>query len=90
MPQVDYEFNTSTNTMDFLQWQTKEKYMHNLSILLEWSPYSTEIELLKQVSHHSKMSKIIYVCVCVCFIIIAYLLRVYLLRGEEILGYFGF
>ncbi|XP_074324436.1 protein MICRORCHIDIA 6-like isoform X2 [Apium graveolens] len=48
VPMVDYEFNTSTETMDFLQWQSKENYMHNLSILLEWSPYSTEIELLKQ------------------------------------------
>ncbi|KAK1363128.1 Protein MICRORCHIDIA like [Heracleum sosnowskyi] len=48
VPMVDYEFNTSTDTMDFLQWQSKENYMHNLSILLEWSPYSTEIELLKQ------------------------------------------
>lgn len=60
LPQVDYELNTSTDTMDFLQWQSKENYMHNLSILLEWSPYSTEIELLKQVSHHAEMSIIMY------------------------------
>ncbi|XP_017216539.1 protein MICRORCHIDIA 6 [Daucus carota subsp. sativus] len=48
VPMVDYEFNTSTGTMDFLQGQSKENYMHNLSILLKWSPYSSEIELLNQ------------------------------------------
>lgn len=60
--QVDYEFNTSTGTMDFLQGQSKENYMHNLSILLEWSPYSSEIELLNQVSPHTVLSLLTYIC----------------------------
>lgn len=51
MSQVDYELNTSTGTAGYLQLQSKENYVCNLAILLQWSPYSTEEELLKQVSH---------------------------------------
>jgi hypothetical protein len=46
--QVDYEFNASTGALDILHG--KEHFMPNLSMLLQWSPFSTEAELLKQVS----------------------------------------
>jgi hypothetical protein len=45
---VDYEFNTSTGTLEILHG--KEHFMSNLSMLLQWSPFLTEAELLKQVS----------------------------------------
>jgi hypothetical protein len=43
--QVDYEFNASNGAMEILHG--KEHFMSNL---LQWSPFSTEAELLKQVS----------------------------------------
>ncbi|XP_031102892.1 protein MICRORCHIDIA 6-like isoform X1 [Ipomoea triloba] len=46
VPMIDYEFKTSTGAWDSLS--TKEKFMSNLSLLLQWSPYSTESDLLKQ------------------------------------------
>ncbi|KAK2663722.1 hypothetical protein Ddye_002296 [Dipteronia dyeriana] len=46
VPMVDYEFNTATETFNVLHG--KEHFTSNLSMLLEWSPYSTESELLKQ------------------------------------------
>ncbi|XP_059643258.1 protein MICRORCHIDIA 6-like isoform X2 [Cornus florida] len=48
VPMVDYEFNTLTGTMDTLHRYGKEHFTSNLSMLLQWSPYSTEVELLKQ------------------------------------------
>jgi hypothetical protein len=45
---VDYEFNASTGALDILHG--KEHFMPNLSMLVQWSPFSTEAELLKQVS----------------------------------------
>ncbi|KAK0587848.1 hypothetical protein LWI29_029942 [Acer saccharum] len=46
VPMVDYEFNTATETFNVLHG--REHFTSNLSLLLEWSPYSTESELLKQ------------------------------------------
>ncbi|XP_060670368.1 protein MICRORCHIDIA 6 isoform X6 [Ziziphus jujuba] len=46
VPMVDYKYNTSTGSLEILQG--REHYMSNLSLLLKWSPYSTEAELLKQ------------------------------------------
>ncbi|CAK9153419.1 unnamed protein product [Ilex paraguariensis] len=46
VPMVDYEVNTSTGALDNLH--SKEHYIANLSMLLQWSLYSTEEELLKQ------------------------------------------
>ncbi|KAG2678842.1 hypothetical protein I3760_11G022700 [Carya illinoinensis] len=46
VPMVDYKFNTSTGTREILR--AKEHFMSNLSIMLQWSPFSTESELLKQ------------------------------------------
>ncbi|XP_040362764.1 protein MICRORCHIDIA 6-like [Rosa chinensis] len=43
---VDYEFNHTTETLDIMHG--REHFMSNLSLLLQWSPYSTEAELLKQ------------------------------------------
>jgi hypothetical protein len=48
--QVDYELNTAGN-LEILDRYGKEYFMSNLSLLLQWSPYSTEAELLKQVSN---------------------------------------
>ncbi|KAL2492634.1 Histidine kinase [Abeliophyllum distichum] len=53
VPMVDYEFNTQTGTWNSLH--SEQHLKNNLSILLQWSPYSTEAELLKQcdnVGHH--------------------------------------
>lgn len=50
--QVDYEFNTSTKTLEPLLSHGKENFSINLSMLLQWSPYSTEENLMKQVSFH--------------------------------------
>ncbi|XVF19180.1 hypothetical protein REPUB_Repub11eG0087800 [Reevesia pubescens] len=46
VPMVDYELNMSSGTLDVLHG--REHFVSNLSILLQWSPYSTEAELLKQ------------------------------------------
>ncbi|XP_062170228.1 protein MICRORCHIDIA 6-like [Alnus glutinosa] len=46
VPMVDYEFNASTGAMEILHG--KEHFMSNLFMLLQWSPFSTEAELLKQ------------------------------------------
>ncbi|KAJ0237541.1 Protein MICRORCHIDIA 6 [Hirschfeldia incana] len=46
VPILDYEFKASTN--EFVTLQDREHYKSNLSILLEWSPFSTEAELLQQ------------------------------------------
>ncbi|CAN0901173.1 Protein MICRORCHIDIA 6 [Linum grandiflorum] len=46
--QVDYEFNTETNRLEISSLQTKESFDANLLLLMQWSPYSTETELLKQ------------------------------------------
>ncbi|XP_004299917.1 PREDICTED: MORC family CW-type zinc finger protein 3 isoform X2 [Fragaria vesca subsp. vesca] len=46
VPMVDYKFNPTTETLDIMHG--REHFMSNLSLLLQWSPYSTEAELLKQ------------------------------------------
>lgn len=48
VPMVDYELNTSSGNMEISHRYDKEYFMSNLSMLLRWSPYSTEAELLKQ------------------------------------------
>ncbi|XP_047338867.1 protein MICRORCHIDIA 6 isoform X2 [Impatiens glandulifera] len=48
VPMVDYEFNRSTGSLEMLQRLNKENFALNLSMLMQWSPYSTEVELLKQ------------------------------------------
>ncbi|KAJ1418303.1 Histidine kinase/HSP90-like ATPase [Sesbania bispinosa] len=52
VPMVNYEFNTSTGSLEILNGQ--EHFVANLSLLVRWSPYSSEADLLKQmlVSHH--------------------------------------
>lgn len=47
--QVDYEYNMSTSTFDPLHRYGQEHFQSNISILLQWSPYSSELELMKQV-----------------------------------------
>ncbi|KAG7023121.1 Protein MICRORCHIDIA 6, partial [Cucurbita argyrosperma subsp. argyrosperma] len=46
VPMVDYEYNKASGKMEILHG--KEHFMSNLSILLQWSPYSSEAELLEQ------------------------------------------
>ncbi|XP_050384957.1 protein MICRORCHIDIA 6-like isoform X9 [Argentina anserina] len=46
VPMVDYEFNPTSETLEIMHG--REHFMFNLSLLLQWSPYLTEAELLKQ------------------------------------------
>lgn len=46
VPILDYEYKASTS--QFVTLQDREHFISNLSILLEWSPFSTETELLQQ------------------------------------------
>ncbi|KAJ8440306.1 hypothetical protein Cgig2_012742 [Carnegiea gigantea] len=48
VPMVDYEYNMSTSTFDPLHRYGQEHFQSNISILLQWSPYSSELELMKQ------------------------------------------
>ncbi|XP_038682895.1 protein MICRORCHIDIA 6-like isoform X2 [Tripterygium wilfordii] len=48
VPMVDYEFNETSGMLEMSTRFGKEHFMSNLSMLLQWSPYSTESELLKQ------------------------------------------
>ncbi|KAJ0950667.1 putative histidine kinase/HSP90-like ATPase, morc, S5 domain 2 [Helianthus annuus] len=48
VPMVHYEFNFVTNSFVSLQAKDNEYPNLNMSMLLKWSPYSTEEELLKQ------------------------------------------
>ncbi|XP_061366802.1 protein MICRORCHIDIA 6-like [Gastrolobium bilobum] len=46
VPMVNYEFNSSTESLEILNG--REHFRSNLSMLLNWSPYSSEAELMKQ------------------------------------------
>jgi len=48
--QVDYEYNMSTDTFKPVYRYGGEHFQSNISIILQWSPYSTEAELMKQVT----------------------------------------
>ncbi|KAK6928368.1 Morc, S5 domain 2-like, partial [Dillenia turbinata] len=48
VPVVDYKFNVPTETFEAIIPHGKEHFSSNLSVLLQWSPFSTEEELLKQ------------------------------------------
>ncbi|KAK1427655.1 hypothetical protein QVD17_16347 [Tagetes erecta] len=48
VPMVHYEYNFLTSSFDSLQSKDSDSRNLNLSMLLQWSPYSTEDELLKQ------------------------------------------
>ncbi|XP_076947656.1 protein MICRORCHIDIA 6-like [Bidens hawaiensis] len=48
VPMVHYEYNLVTKTFDPLHAQNNENPNSNLSVILKWSPYSTEEELLNQ------------------------------------------
>ncbi|KAJ4840194.1 hypothetical protein Tsubulata_002943 [Turnera subulata] len=48
VPMVDYEFSRKTGSLEVSHRYGKEHFTSNLSLLLQWSPYSTEAELLKQ------------------------------------------
>ncbi|MED6112898.1 hypothetical protein PIB30_065989 [Stylosanthes scabra] len=46
VPMVNYEFNSSTGSLEILNG--KDHFVTNLSLILRWSPYSSEEELLAQ------------------------------------------
>ncbi|KAB1200929.1 MORC family CW-type zinc finger protein 3 [Morella rubra] len=46
VPMVDYEINSSTGKLEILH--AKQHFVSNLSMMLQWSPFSTEAELLQQ------------------------------------------
>ncbi|GAA0147738.1 hypothetical protein LIER_07365 [Lithospermum erythrorhizon] len=46
VPMVDYEYDPSTGTWKTLQ--AEQHFVKNISLLLRWSPYSTESEILNQ------------------------------------------
>ncbi|KAL2936131.1 Protein MICRORCHIDIA 6 [Bienertia sinuspersici] len=48
IPMIDYDYMMSTATWKPLYRDGKENFRSNASIILQWSPYSTEAELLKQ------------------------------------------
>nr|XP_043637836.1 protein MICRORCHIDIA 6-like [Erigeron canadensis] len=48
VPMVHYKFNFTKGCFESLQPKSDEQSNSNLSVLLQWSPYSTEEELLKQ------------------------------------------
>lgn len=48
VPMVDYEYNMSTDTFEPLYRYGREHFQSNISIILQWSPYATEAELMKQ------------------------------------------
>ncbi|KAF9624790.1 hypothetical protein IFM89_014078 [Coptis chinensis] len=55
VPIVDYEFEASTGKLKSLSSYSAEHFSSNMSMLLQWSPYGTESELLKQfdnMGHH--------------------------------------
>nr|XP_043637700.1 protein MICRORCHIDIA 6-like [Erigeron canadensis]XP_043637701.1 protein MICRORCHIDIA 6-like [Erigeron canadensis] len=51
VPMVHYKFNFTKGCFESLQPKSNEQSNSNLSVLLQWSPYSTEEELLKQFEH---------------------------------------
>ncbi|KAL6592629.1 hypothetical protein ACP70R_049304 [Stipagrostis hirtigluma subsp. patula] len=48
VPVVDYEFDTSSSTFKGIMNCGEKHFLSNLSVLLRWSPFSTEDELLNQ------------------------------------------
>ncbi|GAB4849230.1 hypothetical protein Ancab_004041 [Ancistrocladus abbreviatus] len=48
VPMVDYELNMSTKAPNTVLSSAREHFLSNMSILLQWSPFSTEEQLLKQ------------------------------------------
>ncbi|XP_076960530.1 protein MICRORCHIDIA 6-like [Bidens hawaiensis] len=48
VPMVHYKFNFMTGAFGPMHTDNKENPNSNLSVILKWSPYSTEDELLKQ------------------------------------------
>ena len=61
--QVDYEFDASSSTFKRIMNCGEKQFSSNLSTLLRWSPFSTEGELLNQVSC---ISSIISITILFC------------------------
>lgn len=49
---MDFEYTTSIRKFKNLLRSTEEHFSLNLSMLLQWSPYKTKTELMKQVKSH--------------------------------------
>lgn len=55
VPMVDYEFEASTGKLRNLSSYSADHFSANLSMLVQWSPFGSEAELLKQfdnMGHH--------------------------------------
>ncbi|CAL9074030.1 unnamed protein product [Musa acuminata var. zebrina] len=55
VPTVDYEFDPPTNSFKRLYRHNQKQFSSNLSTILQWSPFTTEAELLNQfndLGHH--------------------------------------
>ncbi|KAL5723868.1 hypothetical protein ACHQM5_007210 [Ranunculus cassubicifolius] len=48
VPMVDYEFEASTGKLKNLSSYSAEHFSANLAMIVQWSPYGSEAELLKQ------------------------------------------
>ena len=59
--QLTYEFNASSGTFGPILSHVNENFSFNLSTLLQWSPYSTEEELLKQVSQQTFQNGMLHI-----------------------------
>lgn len=55
---VDYQFNLHTGTWNILYDADQSK--NNLRILLQWSPFTTEAELLKHVRHLTQLISFLF------------------------------
>ncbi|KAI0492845.1 hypothetical protein KFK09_027121 [Dendrobium nobile] len=52
VPVVDYEFNSATGAWVHLLRINEKNFSSNLNTLLKWSPFDTEVELLKQANEN--------------------------------------
>ena len=48
--QVDFELSPDGRTRNILLRATKDDWLENFNMILQWSPYKTKSELLDQVS----------------------------------------
>ncbi|XP_072998724.1 protein MICRORCHIDIA 6-like isoform X4 [Typha latifolia] len=48
VPMADYEFDPSSGVFKRLFWHGQRHFSSNLSVLLKWTPFATEVELMKQ------------------------------------------
>lgn len=65
--QVVYEIDPSMGTVEVSRHGDKDHFKSNLSMLVQWSPYSSEADLLQQVSYFHILAPLIkfnYMILC--------------------------